>query len=85
MKRDQAMTPDDYQEFKDSLRAFLQPTIRGKIRALSRRLVLRLFPVKETPRFRVGDILSFNEQEKTVAKCRGRFVEFTDGSEMVVA
>jgi hypothetical protein len=69
----------------EALRKFLRPTLRGKIRGVAYRTMRRLFPPKETPRFVAGDILELNGQEKVVAKCRGRFVEFTDGSEMVVA
>lgn len=69
----------------DALRDFLRPTLRGKVRSLAHRMQRRLFPPKETPRFIAGDILEFKGQQKIVAKCRGRFVEFTDGSEMVVS
>ena len=76
---------EDVREFLAAYRRFVRPTLRGKIRAAASRLSRKLFPPKPIPRFRPGDIVSMNGRELTVRKCRGRFVEFTDGSEAVVS
>jgi len=78
------MMDRDAQEGLEALRHFLRPTIRGKARAAALRLRRKLFPPKPIPLFRAGDIVSMNGHELTVRKCRGRVVEFTDGTEMVV-
>lgn len=78
------MTPEERSGL-DALRKFLKPTFRGKIRGLIFRLRRMLFPPKPIQLFRSGDLIWISGQEKIVAKCRGPFVEFTDGTEMTVA
>ena len=75
------MIDSESQKALEAVRKFLRPTIRGKVRALSR----KLFPLKPCRLgIEPGDMVNVNGRELEVRRTRGRFVEFTDGSEMVI-